>query len=232
MENTTAAILTGLGTMLVGRPRWPGWCGWPTGSPTAADQRFSTTPWPRWPPAIPTPPEHCRWRSAGQPAVGRDRAGTIAHLARQARSPRQGGQAALHEDTRWTPPLPRGQAPGALGSAPGGTDSLRPADFPECGGVEAACGPGSGPSASSGDSDRQDDCFRQIAAARPTAVARPGQPPRPGEGDPLRARPRAPHGELPAVHRRRLRRGLRQPDRRRPGRLLGVYRRELAPRLA
>jgi hypothetical protein len=39
MQNTTAAILTGLGTMLVGRPCWPGWCGWPTDSPTAADQR-------------------------------------------------------------------------------------------------------------------------------------------------------------------------------------------------
>jgi PhoU domain len=49
---------------------------------------------------------------------------------------------------------------GALGSAPGGNDSLRPVDYPECGGVEAACGPGSAPSASSGDSDRLDDCFR------------------------------------------------------------------------
>jgi hypothetical protein len=36
----------------------------------------------------------------------------------------QGGQAPLHADTGWTPPLPRGQDPGTPGSAPGGTDGL------------------------------------------------------------------------------------------------------------
>jgi hypothetical protein len=39
MENTTTAILTGLGPCWWWRPCWPGWCGLPTDSPTAADQR-------------------------------------------------------------------------------------------------------------------------------------------------------------------------------------------------
>jgi hypothetical protein len=69
------------------------------------------------------PKEQDRASAVGRDALKqRNRAMAAAWLARGPLG--QGGQAALHEDTGWTPPLPRGPDPRTPGSAPGGTDGL------------------------------------------------------------------------------------------------------------